>query len=44
MENISITGNLVTQSAHAYPDLLPHFKRMFTEIYAGNQYMYLIIQ
>ena len=29
---------LITQSACAYLDLLPHVKRMLTEIYAGNQY------
>ena len=31
-------NSLITQSACAYLDLLPHIKRMLTEIYAGNQY------
>ena len=38
----SAAGSIMTQSAHLYLDLLPHLKRMLTEIYAGNQY--LIIQ
>jgi hypothetical protein len=28
----------IIESACAYLDLLPHIKRMLTEIYAGNQY------
>jgi hypothetical protein len=31
-------NSLITQSACVYLDLLPHVKRMLTEIYAGNQY------
>jgi hypothetical protein len=31
-------NSLITQSACVYLDLLPHIKRMLTEIYAGNQY------
>ena len=31
-------NSLITQSACAYLDLLPHVKRILTEIYAGNQY------
>jgi hypothetical protein len=31
-------NSLITQSAYVYLDLLPHVKRMLTEIYAGNQY------
>jgi hypothetical protein len=31
-------NSLITQSACLYLDLLPHVKRMLTEIYAGNQY------
>ena len=31
-------NGLITQSACVYLDLLPHVKRMLTEIYAGNQY------
>jgi hypothetical protein len=31
-------NSLITQSACVYLDLLPQFKRILTEIYAGNQY------
>jgi hypothetical protein len=31
-------NSLITQSACVYLDLLPHVKRILTEIYAGNQY------
>ena len=31
-------NSLLTQSAFVYLDLLPHVKRILTEIYAGNQY------
>ena len=32
----SPADSLITQSAHVYLDMLPHFKRMLTEIYVGN--------
>ena len=31
-------NSLITQSSCVYLDLLPHVKRILTEIYAGNQY------
>ena len=31
-------NSIITHSACVYLDLLPHVKRMLTEIYAGNQY------
>jgi hypothetical protein len=31
-------NSLITQSACVYLDLLPHVKRIWREIYAGNQY------
>jgi hypothetical protein len=31
-------NSLITQSACPYLDLLPHVKRLLTEMYAGNQY------
>ena len=31
-------NSLITQAACVYLDLLPHVKRILTEIYAGNQY------
>ena len=34
----SLAESLITQSACVYLDLLPHVKRMLTELYAGNQY------
>ena len=36
--SLKAINSLITQSACVYLDLLPHVKRIWREIYAGNQY------